>query len=141
MANIEISRILTEANLKVTPQRCTILEIISEADNHPDIDQIFKLTRFYHPNISPTTVYNTLKLFQQKGLLKKIVGADNRIRFDPVTLKHHHIFNTETHKIEDFIDEELDSLLQSYFTRKKIPSYKIESFTLQINAKPVKKTN
>jgi Fur family peroxide stress response transcriptional regulator len=91
--------------------------------------------RFYHPNISLSTVYNTLKTFSEKGIIKKILTSEDKIRFDPIPKKHHHIYYPDSEKIEDFEDKELDKILKDYFKKKKISGFKIEDITIQLSGK------
>jgi len=137
MTKAEITKILLDHNLKVTPQRMTILEIILDMDSHPSADQILELMRFYHPNISLATVYNSLKTFSDKGIIKKILTSDDKTRFDPVHKKHHHIYYLDSDKIEDFEDKELDKILKEYFRKKKIAGFKIDDITLQLTGKSI----
>lgn len=88
-----------------------------------------------------TTVYNTLRIFVQKGIIKKVFTGDDKIRYDSGQMKHHHIYYTDSEKIEDFFDDELDKMLKNYFSEKKIPGIIINDMSLQISGKSTIETS
>jgi len=131
---VDIKNKLSEKELKITPQRLSILEAIYSI-NHPTADDIIKYIRQMHSNIATGTVYKVLETFVEKGLIKKITTEKDVIRYDGLIIHHHHLHSTETVFIEDYIDEELDKMLKEYFEKKKIKGFKIEEVTLQIKGK------
>ncbi len=131
---INIKNKLSEKGLKITPQRLSILEAIYSI-NHPTADDIIKYVRQKHSNIATGTVYKVLETFVEKGLIKKITTEKDVIRYDGLLIHHHHLHSTETVLIEDYIDEELDKMLNAYFQKKKINNFNIEEITLQIKGK------
>ncbi len=135
MPNTEIIRILLDHKIKVTPQRTTILEAIISLEDHPSTDTLMRLIRFNYPNISLATIYNTINLFTRKGIIKKIQGNDNTERLDPILKNHHHLVYTDSDKIVDYEDEELDKLLKNYLSKKEIPDFKLESVSVTISGK------
>ena len=135
MKKQEIRIRLKESGLKMTPQRLLIMEVITGMRNHPTADLIINKVREVQPDISPATVYKTLDTLVQKGLICKISTEDGSMHYDPVTLLHHHLYNTDTGEIKDYHDEELNRLLQHYFNHKKIPGFKLEDFRLELNGK------
>lgn len=137
MVTKEVIKILLDHNLKVTPQRITILEVILNMKNHPTAEEIYELLKSNHPNISMTTIYNTLRIFVEKGIIKKVFTGDDKIRYDPGQIKHHHIYYTDSEKIEDFFDDELDNMLINYFSKKNIPGIIINDMSLQISGKSI----
>ncbi|MGQ9621712.1 MAG: Fur family transcriptional regulator [Bacteroidales bacterium] len=141
MADKTAIKILMDHGLKVTPQRTLLLQTIMSFDDHPSTDVIFDYIRFNFPNISLATVYNTLKLFSQKGIIKKFLTAENTTRYDTIKKKHHHIYYSDSDKLEDFEDKELDKLLKDYFKKKKIKGLKIEEISIQISGKSLSDLN
>ncbi len=131
---IDIKSKLSEKGLKITPQRMSILEAIYSI-NHPTADDIIKYIRQKHSNIATGTVYKVLDTFVQKGLIKKITTDKDVIRYDGLTIHHHHLHSSESVIIKDYIDEELDKILTEYFKKKKIDDFKIEEISLQIKGK------
>jgi len=109
LSNEQIKQKLKDTRLRVTPQLHAILEAVYTLGNHPNAEQIFDFIRRAHPGIAMGTVYNVL----------------DAMRYDGVLQKHHHIYCAETDRIEDYFDEELDDLLQEYFSRKKLTNFKL----------------
>lgn len=135
MTTEDIKNKLTEKGLKVTPQRIAILEAIYNLKNHPTADKIIEYITKMHPNIATGTVYKVLGVLVDKQLINKVKTENDSMRYDGITENHHHLYCTETDLIKDYIDEELDNLLKNYFTKKKLPDFKIEDIVLQIKGK------
>ena len=131
---INIKNKLLEKGLKITPQRMSILEAIYSI-SHPTADDIIKFIRQEHSNIATGTVYKVLDTFVQKGLIKKITTDKDVIRYDSLLTHHHHLHSSEDVLIKDYIDEELDEILNEYFQKKKINGFKIEEITRKIKGK------
>lgn len=129
---VHIRRLLTEKGLRITPQRVVILEAVYTLGNHPTADQIIAHIRKKHPNIASGTVYNVLDTLEQNQLIKKVTTDKDVMRYDGVMESHHHLYCTECDVIEDYVDEELNSLLQEYFKSRQIEGFHIRDFVLQI---------
>ena len=128
----EIRNTLTGKNLKVTPQRIAILEAIFSLGNHPSADNIIEYIRINHPNIATGTVYKVLDTFVLHGLTNRVRTERDVMRYDAVMESHHHLYCSDSDRIEDYLDEDLNSLLEEYFRKKNIPGFKIEDLKLQI---------
>jgi len=126
---------LTEKGLKVTPQRMGILEAVYDLNNHPTAENIIGYIRKKHPNIATGTVYKVLEVLVQNGLINKVKTERDIMRYDGIMESHHHLYCSECDLIEDYIDEELDGILKDYFSKKKLPGFKIEDIVLQIKGK------
>lgn len=131
----EIRNKLLEAGLKITPQRVAILEAIITLNNHPTAENILDIIRKEHPNISTATVYKVLDILVENNLLKKVKTERDIMRYDAVLEKHHHIYHSDSDRIEDYYDTELNELLEKYFEEKQILDFKIEDIKLQIIGK------
>jgi len=134
----EISGKLIEKGLKVTPQRIAIFEAIVKLNNHPTAENIVEFIRQNHPNISVATVYKVLDTLVENQLIKRVTTEKDVMRYDAIMEKHHHIYCSDSDRIDDFVDEELSELLSNYFKDKKIPGFKIEDIKLQIIGKYLK---
>lgn len=134
----EISSRLYEKGLKVTPQRIAIFEAIVKLNNHPAAENIVEYIRKNHPNISVATVYKVLEVFVENGLVKKVKTDSDTMRYDAILERHHHIYCSDSDRIEDYTDNELNEILDSYFSKKKIPHFRIEDIKLQIIGKYTK---
>lgn len=134
----EISNALIEKGLKVTPQRLAIFEAILKSYSHPTAEQIFEVIRKRNPNISLATVYKVLDTLVDQGLITMVKTDRDIKRYDAVIERHHHIYYSDSDKIEDYVDTELNELLEKYFEKKNIPGFRIEDIKLQIIVKSIK---
>jgi Fur family transcriptional regulator, peroxide stress response regulator len=134
----EIRNKLIEKGLKVTPQRIAILEAIIKLNNHPKAENIIDYIRINHPNIATATVYKVLDALVANGLIVKVKTERDVMRYDAVIESHHHLYCSDSDRIEDFIDPELNEMIERYFEKKKIPDFKIEDVKLQIIGKFLK---
>ncbi len=132
MTTEEIRNKLTERGLKVTPQRMAILDAIYNLKNHPTAENIIDYIQKMHPNIATGTVYKVLSALVDKQLIKKVTTEKDVMRYDGVMESHHHLYCQKTELIKDYVDKELDELLQNYFQKKNLPDFKIEDIVLQI---------
>ena len=130
----EIKNKLIEKGLKITPQRLSILAAINNV-SHPTADDIIKYIRQKHSNIAIGTVYKILEKFIEVGLIKKITTDKDIIRYDGFINHHHHLYSSVSVSIKDYIDEDLDKIIEDYFKKKRIADFKIEEITLQIKGK------
>ena len=134
----EIRNKLIEKGLKVTPQRIAILEAIIKLNNHPTAENIIDYIRNNHPNIATATVYKVLDALVVNELIKKVKTERDVMRYDAVMESHHHLYCSDSDRIEDFFDTELNEMIEKYFEKKKIPDFKIEDIKLQIIGKFLK---
>jgi Fur family peroxide stress response transcriptional regulator len=134
----EIRNKLIEKGLKVTPQRIAILEAIIKLNNHPTADNIIDYIRNNHPNIATATVYKVLDALVANELIIKVKTEKDVMRYDAVMERHHHLYCSESDRIEDFVDTELNDMIEKYFEKKKIKGFKIEDVKLQIIGKFLK---
>lgn len=135
MKNLQIIEILKEKELKITPQRVLVYEAVLKVQPHPTAEQIIQSVRKRNPNISPGTIYKTLETFVQKDMIRKVKTEADVMRYDPITDKHHHLYCSESNRIEDYFDDELNELLSEYFRKKDIPNFRLEDFKLQLVGK------
>jgi Fur family transcriptional regulator, peroxide stress response regulator len=131
----EIRNKLIEKRLKVTPQRIAILEAIVQLNNHPTAENIIEFIRKNHPNIATATVYKVLDALVENRIIKKVKTEKDIMRYDAFLENHHHLYCSDSDRIEDYLDEELNEILEKYFERKGIPDFKIEDIKLQILGK------
>lgn len=131
----QIQELLIEHGLKITPQRIAVLDSVLSLGNHPSTDKIIEFIKKKHPNIAVGTVYKILEIFVANGIVKRVKTDKDIMRYDAILEKHHHLYSTDSDRIEDYYDEDLNHLLEEYFRRKKIENFKIEDLKLQINGK------
>jgi Fur family transcriptional regulator, peroxide stress response regulator len=127
-----IRQILAENGLKVTPQRVAVYEAITKMNNHPNAEAIIEVIKKKYPNIAIGTVYNTLETFAQKGIINRIKTNGDVMRYDALMHRHHHLYSTDSRRIEDYYDEELNQYLQEFIQKRNIPNFSIEDINVQI---------
>lgn len=98
---MQIETILRERGIQPSAQRVAVAEYVLSTTEHPSADLVWKRVRERFPWISRATVYNTLHLFVEKGLLQRLAIAEDSVVFDPITGTHHHIIDEETGAIHD----------------------------------------
>lgn len=134
-SNIMLDQIrenLKHKGLKITPQRIAIYEAVLKLKNHPTAENIIDYIKKNHPNISVGTVYKVLDSLVENDLLKKVKNEKDVMRYDAIMQRHHHLYCSETDRIEDFDDPELDKIITEYFSKKKIKGFTIKDISLQI---------
>jgi Fur family peroxide stress response transcriptional regulator len=109
-----------------------IFEALVILNNHPTTDQVLDFIRNNHPHISPATVYKVLDVLLDKKLVKTVKTDKDVKRYDAIMESHHHLYYADSDKIVDYIDEDLNELLRTYFEKKIIPGFIIEDIKLQI---------
>lgn len=132
MKPAEIRDTLKNKGLKVTPQRIAVMQAIMELHNHPTAEQVIEFIKINNPNIAVGTVYKILDMLVENGLIRKVKTDRDLMRYDAVSDNHHHLYCYDSDRIEDYFDEELDRLLDEYFSRKEISGFKIKDIKLQI---------
>ena len=142
MINTKKNReILINNGLRVTPQRIAVLSAVMTMNNHPTAECIIEFIQKNHPNIAIGTVYKILETLVNKKIIRKVKTDKDIMRYDAIKKNHHHLYCAESDIIEDYFDEQLDSLLEDYFTKKNIPNFKIADINLQIIGRFMNKKN
>ncbi len=124
---------LVRKGLKVTPQRLAILEAIHKLNNHPTAESIADYLKASQPNIALGTIYKVLDALVANQLIKKVTTEAGKMRYDGLVEHHHHLYCVECDLIEDYVDEELNQLVASYFKNKRIKGFHVKDIVLQIN--------
>ena len=108
---IDIETLCHEKGLRITEQRRVIARVLSESEDHPDVEAVHARASAIDPHISIATVYRTVRLFEEAGILERHEFGDGRSRFEAATETHHdHLIDVETGNVIEFVDEELESL-------------------------------
>ena len=126
---------LKECGLKVTPQRIAVFDAVINLNNHPTAENVIDYIKSNHPNIATGTVYKTLETLVKCDLIKKVKTDLDIMRYDAITARHHHLYCAESDRIEDFVDPELDEMLEKYLNQLSIPHFQINDIKLQISGK------
>jgi len=135
---------LSAVDLKVTPQRIAVFQALEKLNKqHPTTDQVLAEVRNLHPAIATGTVYKILDTFVDKKLICRVRTENDIMRYDMVLNDHHHIYDTQTGRIIDYHDEQLNRLIRNYLNENHIPHFDIEQITLNImgHFKPLNNPN
>lgn len=110
-SRIDVEALCAERGLRITEQRRVIARVISDSDDHPDVDVLYKRSSAIDPKISIATVYRTVRLFEEAGILDRHDFGDGRARYEAAPEAHHdHLIDVETGKVVEFVDPELEAL-------------------------------
>jgi len=108
---IDIEALCAQRGLRITEQRKVIAKVLSEAVDHPDVESLHERAVAIDPKISIATVYRTVRLFEEAGILDKHDFGDGRSRYEPAPEAHHdHLIDVETGTVIEFVDPELEAL-------------------------------
>lgn len=108
---IDLEKLCAEKGLRITDQRRVIARVISDAEDHPDVETLHERAAAIDAGISIATVYRTVRLFEEAGILDRHDFGDGRARYEAVPEAHHdHLIDVETGKVLEFVDPELEAL-------------------------------
>ncbi|MFX0544261.1 Fur family transcriptional regulator [Roseovarius sp. S1116L3] len=123
--------------LRMTGQRRIIAAVLEEADDHPDVDELYARASARDPKISIATVYRTVKLFEESGILDKLEFGDGRARYEDAERGHHdHLIDLETGDVIEFFDPEIERLQEKIAARL---GYKLKGHKMELYGRPLKK--
>ena len=106
-----ISERCRNAGIRMTGQRRLIIKVLENSKDHPDVQTLFERSNKIDNKVSIATVYRTVKLLQNAGILEKLEFKDGRSRFEDAVRKHHdHLIDLDTGKVIEFIDEEIEHI-------------------------------
>ena len=124
--------------VKLTEQRKIIAKVMSESHDHPDVDELYNRVSKFDPKISIATVYRTVKLFEEAGILAKHDFKGGKARYEELSESHHdHLIDVKTGEIIEFVDEEIEEL-QKKVAKKygyKLVDHKLELYGVKVNSK------
>ena len=110
-SKIDIEALCNDRGLRSTDQRRVIARVISDATDHPDVEELYRRSSAIDPKISIATVYRTVRLFEEAGILDRHDFGDGRARYEASPEAHHdHLIDVETGKVVEFMDEEIEQL-------------------------------
>ena len=117
--------------VKLTGQRKIIARVMSEAEDHPDVDELYKRVTKIDSKISIATVYRTVKLFEEAGILAKHDFKGGKARYEEISESHHdHLIDVKTGEIIEFVDEEIEKLQKKVAEKYgyKLVDHKLELY-------------
>jgi Fur family ferric uptake transcriptional regulator len=106
-----IERLCAEKGLKMTGQRRIIARVLSDATDHPDVEQVYRRAAAIDPHISIATVYRTVRLFEEASILSRHDFGDGRARYEEAPEEHHdHLIDIQSGKVTEFHNERIEDL-------------------------------
>ncbi|MFL2654807.1 MAG: Fur family transcriptional regulator [Alphaproteobacteria bacterium] len=106
-----IEQICSEKGLRMTDQRRTIAQVLSDSMDHPDVDLLYQRAITLDPNISIATVYRTVRLFEEANILEKHDFGDGRARYEEASNNHHdHLINIKNGEVIEFYNDEIERM-------------------------------
>ena len=117
--------------VRLTDQRRVIAKVMSESDNHPDVDELHKKVNRHDSKISIATVYRTVKLFEELGILTKHDFKGGKARYEAIVESHHdHLIDIKSGEIIEFVDEEIEKLQEKVAEKYgyKLVDHKLELY-------------
>jgi Fur family ferric uptake transcriptional regulator len=124
-----------EKGMRMTEQRRTIARVLNNAEDHPDVEELYRRCAKIDAKISISTVYRTVKLFEDAGIIEKHDFREGRARFEQIPDTHHdHLINLRTGQVIEFQSEEIERL-QAEVARKL--GYKLVDHRLELYAVPL----
>ncbi|MFC5384409.1 Fur family transcriptional regulator [Aquamicrobium segne] len=133
----DIVKLCKEHGLRLTGPRKVIMQVLAESEDHPDAVELHRRVTKISPGVALATVYRTLALLEEKGVLERHQFGDGRARFESADQEHHdHLINVETGDVIEFRSDEIERL-QEEIARQH--GFDIVSHKLEIYVKPRKK--
>lgn len=127
----------TRKGMRMTEQRRVIAQVMESADDHPDVEELYRRASAVDPRISLSTVYRTLNLFEEAGLVTKHDFKDGRARFEPIPDEHHdHLIDIRSGRVIEFRNEEIEAIQEVIAKRL---GYRLVDHRLELYAVPLTK--
>ena len=121
----------------MTDQRRVVARVLSSATDHPDVEELYRRSAAVDPNISIATVYRTVRLFEEAGIIARHEFRDGRSRYEEAPQDHHdHLIDMKTGKVIEFIDEEIEAL-QAAIARRlgyRLIDHRLELYGVPLDA-------
>jgi len=135
---IDVEALCAEKGLRITEQRRIIARVLSEAEDHPDVEALHARASSIDPGISIATVYRTVRLFEEAGILDRHDFGDGRSRYEAAPEAHHdHLIDVETGKVIEFVDPELEALQKQIAERLgfRLVDHRMELYGVSLDRK------
>ncbi|MFT8736008.1 MAG: Fur family transcriptional regulator [Zymomonas mobilis] len=140
MRQINIETLCAQKGLRITGQRRVIAQVLSEAEDHPDVESLYERASAIDSGISIATVYRTVRLFEEAGILERHDFGDGRARYEASPEDHHdHLIDVESGRIIEFSDEQMEVLQKMIAERLgyKLVDHRLELYGVPLD-RPVK---
>ena len=111
MNNITIEERCKKAGIRITGQRKLIIEVLQKSKDHPDVEELFKRANAIDNKVSIATVYRTVRLLQDTGILSRLEFNDGKSRFEDAVREHHdHLIDIDSGEVIEFVDNEIEKI-------------------------------
>ena len=121
--------------LRMTEQRRVIAQVLDASADHPDVEELYSRASAVDPRISLATVYRTVKLFEEAGILEKVEFGDGRARYEDAEREHHdHLIDVTTGDVIEFIDPEIEALQEKIAAKL---GYRLQGHKLELYGVPI----
>ena len=120
-----------EKGMRMTDQRRVVARVLSSAEDHPDVEELYHRAAAVDPNISLATVYRTVRLFEEAGVVERHDFGDGRSRYEEAGSDHHdHLINIKTGAVIEFFDEEIEKMKEALAQKLgyKLVGHKLELY-------------
>lgn len=141
---IDIEALCAERGLRITEQRRVIAKVLSDSTDHPDVEKLHERAAAIDPGISIATVYRTVRLFEEAGILDRHDFGDGRARYEAAPEAHHdHMIDVETGAVIEFVDPELESLQRQIAERLgfRLVDHRMELFGVKLEREDADSTS
>jgi Fur family ferric uptake transcriptional regulator len=119
----------------MTEQRRVIAQVLDTSADHPDVEELYSRASAVDPRISLATVYRTVKLFEEAGILEKVEFGDGRARYEDAEREHHdHLIDVTTGDVIEFIDPEIEALQEKIAAKL---GYRLQGHKLELYGAPI----
>lgn len=125
--------------LRMTEQRRIIARVLQQSADHPDVEELYARALKQDPGISIATVYRTVKLFEEAGILDKLEFGDGRARYEDAEREHHdHLIDMNSGEVIEFVDAEIEALQEKIAAKL---GYQLKGHKLELYGVPLKKSD
>lgn len=133
---MSILKRLEASDLRKTGQRRVIARVLDTAHDHPDVEELFARAVKEDAGISLATVYRTVKLFEESGILERVEFGDGRARYEAADREHHdHLIDLETGEVIEFVDPEIEALQEKIAQRL---GYRLKGHRMELFGEKIK---
>ncbi|WP_417606725.1 Fur family transcriptional regulator [Primorskyibacter flagellatus] len=125
--------------LRMTDQRRTIAQVLEEATDHPDVEELYARASARDAAISIATVYRTVKLFEEAGILERLEFGDGRARYEDAEREHHdHLIDMQSGEVIEFVDPEIEALQEKIAEKLgyRLKGHRMELYGVPITPRP-----
>ena len=106
-----IEKLCAEKGMRMTDQRRVVARVLSTSHDHPDVEELYRRAAAVDPHISIATVYRTVRLFEEAGIISRLDFRDGRSRYEEAPDTHHdHLIDMKSGQVVEFMDEEIERL-------------------------------